>query len=171
MVIFTGRRADCAALHKGLEKKLPGHRVWVAHGGFSGSERDEIRGEYMEEQSGCVLVATGESMGEGVDLQDTDLALIAMLPWTPRAVEQWEQRFHRQGQTRPVIVRYLIAENTVDEHVCEILLGKLPAVADLAESAAMGSAAHDLKGLGNRDEILGKLADRLKMKRDEEDAA
>ena len=171
VVIFTGRRADCAALHKGLEKKLPGHRVWVAHGGFSGSERDEIRGEYMEEQSGCVLVATGESMGEGVDLQDTDLALIAMLPWTPRAVEQWEQRFHRQGQTRPVIVRYLIAENTVDEHVCEILLGKLPAVADLAESAAMGSAAHDLKGLGNRDEILGKLADRLKMKRDEEDAA
>lgn len=169
VVVFTGRRADCAALHKSLSSKLKGHRVWQAHGGFSGSERDVIRGDYMTEQKGCVLVATGESMGEGVDLQDTDLAIIAMLPWTPRAVEQWEQRFHRQGQTRPVIVRYLIAENTVDEHVCEILLGKLPAVADIAQSSAMGSAARDLKGLGNRDEILGKLATRLKLRRQEEE--
>jgi len=164
VVIFTGRRADCEALHDSLVKKLQGHRVWIAHGGISTGDRDVARLEYMEEQRGCVMVATGESMGEGIDMQDTDLAIMAMLPWTPRAVGQWEARFHRPGMTRPVIIRYLIAEGTVDEHVCEILLGKLPAVAELAGDTTMAMAAHDLKGLGNREEILGRLTDRLKLR-------
>ena len=162
VVIFTGRRADCDALHKSLSTKLAGHAVWVAHGGHSMVHRDVSRTEYMAEQAGCVLVATGESMGEGIDLQDTDLAIIAMLPWTPRAVGQWEARFHRPGMQRPVIVRYLIAEGTVDEHVCEILLGKLPAVADIVADQVMATATDDLKGLGNRDAILASLIARLK---------
>ena len=165
VVIFTGRRADCDALHDSLVKKLKGHKVWIAHGGISTGERDEARCEYMAERAGCVMVATGESMGEGIDMQDTDLAIMAMLPWTPRAVGQWEARFHRPGMTRPVIIRYLIAEGTVDEHVCEILLGKLPAVADIVNDATMSSAAHDLKGLGNREEILGRLTARLKLRK------
>jgi SNF2 family DNA or RNA helicase len=164
VVIFTGRRADCDVLFDQLGTKLKGHRVWVAHGGHSTADRDEARTEYMATQTGCVLVATGESMGEGIDLQDTDLAIIAMLPWTPRAVGQWEARFHRPGMTRPVIVRYLIAEGTVDEHVCEILLGKLPAVADVVADQVMATASHDLKGLGNREEILSSLVSRLKLR-------
>lgn len=164
VVIFTGRRADCDALHKSLTHKLKDHRVWIAHGGYSMVERDVSRTEYMAEQSGCVMVATGEAMGEGIDLQDTDLAIMAMLPWTPRAVGQWEARFHRPGMTRPVIVRYLIAEGTVDEHVCEILLGKLPAVADVVADQVMATASHDLKGLGNRTEILSSLVSRLKLR-------
>lgn len=164
VVIFTGRRADCDVLHETLGRKLKGHRVWIAHGGHPTAQRDEARTEYMDTREGCVLVATGDSMGEGIDLQDTDLAIIAMLPWTPRAVGQWEARFHRPGMTRPVIVRYLIAEGTVDEHVCEILLGKLPAVADVVSDAVMATASHDLKGLGNREEILSSLVDRLKLR-------
>ena len=164
VVIFTGRRADCTVLHDSLVKKLKGHRVWIAHGGISTGDRDAVRCEYMAERAGCVMVATGESMGEGIDMQDTDLAIIAMLPWTPRAIGQWEARFHRPGMTRPVIVRYLIAEGTVDEHVCEILLSKLPAVANIVDDAGMSAAAHDLKGLGNREEILGRLTDRLKLR-------
>ena len=164
VVIFTGRRADCQALYDGLEKKLVGHKLWIAHGGYDTADRDASRCAYMEEQKGCVMVATGEAMGEGIDMQDTDLAIMAMLPWTPRAVGQWEARFHRPGMTRPVIIRYLIAEGTVDEHVCEILLGKLPAVADIAQDTSMSQAAHDLKGLGNREEILGRLTNRLKLR-------
>ena len=110
------------------------------------------------------MVATGEAMGEGIDLQDTDLAIMAMLPWTPRAVGQWEARFHRPGMTRPVIVRYLIAEGTVDEHVCEILLGKLPAVADVVADQVYGDGLSRSQGLGNRTEILSSLVSRLKLR-------
>ena len=52
VVIFTGRRADCDALHKSLTHKLKDHRVWIAHGGYSMVERDVSRTEYMAEQSG-----------------------------------------------------------------------------------------------------------------------
>jgi len=51
------------------------------------------------------------------------------------------------------------------------LLGKLPAVASVVDDATMSSAAHDLKGLGNREEILGRLTNRLKLRKTEKKAS
>jgi SNF2 family DNA or RNA helicase len=87
----------------------------------------------MQHSGATVLVGTGHAWGESVNLQDTDLALFVMLPWTPRAVTQWEGRFARLGQKRPVLISYIIAEGTVDEHVADVLLEKLPAVGKIAE--------------------------------------
>jgi len=150
VVVFTGRRRDCDSLGDSLSKKLT-CPVWCAHGGTTTEKRDEIRHEYMETKGGCVLVGTGDAWGESVNLQDTDLALFVMLPWTPRAIRQWEGRFCRLGQKRPVLVSYIIASGTVDEHVADILLDKLPAVGAVAEDeaiseveAAFSSSGEDL---------------------------
>ena len=143
VTVFTGRRRDAEELEAAIAKKLkrlprppesPEYTSWMIHGGVSHEEREDWRAAYMNHDGGCVLVATGQSMGEGIDLQDTDLAIFAMLPYTPREIEQWEGRFARKGQLRPVTIRYLIAEGTYDEHVAQILLRKLPAVANIAES-------------------------------------
>jgi SWI/SNF-related matrix-associated actin-dependent regulator 1 of chromatin subfamily A len=148
VVVFTGRRKDCEVLGEALSKlDCP---VWCAHGGTSTEKRDLIRHEYMEADVG-ILVGTGDAWGESVNLQDTDLALFVMLPWTPRAIRQWEGRFCRLGQKRPVLISYIIASGTVDEHVADILLDKLPAVGAVAEDeaiseveAAFGSSGEDL---------------------------
>ena len=87
----------------------------------------------MNTKVGCVLVGTGDAWGESVNLQDTDLALFVMIPWTPRAIGQWEGRFSRLGQKRPVLIAYVIASGTVDEHVADLLLDKLPAVSAVAD--------------------------------------
>lgn len=133
VVVFTGRRSDCEKLGKEIAKKIDDCPVWCAHGGTSTEGRDQIRQEYMKATSGAVLVGTGDSWGESVNLQDTDLALFVMLPWTPRAISQWEGRFARLGQKRPVLITYVIAEGTVDEHVAELLVDKLPAVGEVAD--------------------------------------
>ncbi len=136
VVVFTGRRSDCDRLGKEIQNAVD-VAVWCAHGGTSTSERDKIRIEYMESTDPCVLVGTGDAWGESVNLQDTDLALFVMLPWTPRSIRQWEGRFSRTGQKRPVLVSYIISRGTVDEHVADILLDKLPAVSTIEDDATL----------------------------------
>ena len=140
VAVFTGRRADCERLVAAASKKLtPDVLLLWAHGGIPSDERDRIRHEYMNSSGPTVLIGTGHAWGESVNLQDTDLALFVMLPWTPRNILQWEGRFSRLGQKRPVMVSYIIAEGTVDEHVADILLDKLPAVHEIGgDEAAQG---------------------------------
>ena len=159
VVVFTGRRSDCDRLGKEIQSAV-NVAVWCAHGGTSTSERDKIRLEYMESTDPCVLVGTGDAWGESVNLQDTDLALFVMLPWTPRSIRQWEGRFSRTGQKRPVLVSYIISRGTVDEHVADILLDKLPAVSTIEDdqtlvaleesmSQTQGDLLERISGLGS----------------------
>ena len=155
VVVFTGRRIDCERLASKLTSvcsAVPEIKIWWAHGGTDPSERDKIRNEYMAHSGPSLLVGTGDAWGESVDLQDTDLALIAMLPWTPDKVIQWEGRFSRLGQKRPVLVSYVIARQTADEHVADLLLDKLPHVGEIAEDVA---AEEIESALGGVDETAG----------------
>jgi hypothetical protein len=108
-----------------------------------------------------VLVGTGDAWGEGVSLHDTDLALIAFLPYTPGAVVQWEGRFSRQGQKRPVLIQYLVAEGTVDEHVAEILLGKLKPVEAVSHDDSIEGFADSLMGSDEEDALIGSILTKL----------
>jgi len=156
-VVFTGRRKDCEVLGRSISKKVPENvKVWCAHGGHGTDERDVIRKEYMGMEGGCVLVGTGDAWGESVNLQDTDLALFVMLPWTPRSVRQWEGRFSRLGQERPVLISYVIARGTVDEHVAEILIDKLPAVGTIADDEMIQEIEGDF--MTKQEDLLDRVA-------------
>jgi hypothetical protein len=179
VTVFTGRRLDAEQLATSIAKKIAklprrsgaqAYQSWMVHGGVSHADREDKRLAYMTHAGGCCLVATGQSMGEGIDLQDTDLAIFAMLPWTPREIEQWEGRFSRKGQKRAVIIRYLIAEGSYDEHIAAILLRKLPAVSEIAESTDATGAAETLYGLADRDAVLARLIERRKQQQAAEDA-
>lgn len=164
VVVFTGRRLDCERLGKKLQKKveeIKGCDVWVAHGGTDTSDRDIIRTKYMSHPGPALLVGTGDAWGESVDLQDTDLAIISMLPWTPDKVIQWEGRFSRLGQKRPVLVSYIIARTTVDEHVADLLLEKLPHVGEIAEDLAAEEIEGALGGVDESEGAQGRLLDRI----------
>lgn len=161
VVIFTGRREDCDRLAEEMEEKFKGVDVMSGHGGTSAKERDALVQRYMRHGGPCVLVGTGDAFGEGISIHDTDLALIAMLPYTPGALIQWEGRFSRHGQKRPVLVQYLVAEGTVDEHVVEILLGKLAPVESVAGDDSLTGFAGELRGEGAEDAIVEGLLARL----------
>jgi SNF2 family DNA or RNA helicase len=109
----------------------------------------------------AVLVGTGDAWGEGVNLQDTDLLLIAMLPYTPGQIVQWEGRVARHGQKRPVMIQYLVAEHTVDEHVAGILLEKLPAVEKVSQDDSVDGLADQLMGADNEDALMESILSKL----------
>ena len=162
VVIFTGRREDARLIQKDLRAAIAGVPVWLATGEVSASQREVYRKLYMNACGAAAIVATGDAMGEGVDLQDTDLMIMAMLPWTPRQIEQWEQRVHRRGQTREVTVLYPIVEGSVEDRVHQRLLGKLPMSASATGNNDLMLLRDALEGL---DDLVGEeLLDSIEAK-------
>lgn len=175
VVIFTGRRIDCERLRKEADawlagerqkdgtfgaKKIAGLQIFSGHGGDSTDAREEIRLAYMAAKGPTLLIGTGDAWGEGLDLQDTDLAIFAMLPYTPGQIIQWEGRFTRRGQKRPVLIRYLICEGSIDEHVAMILLEKLPAVEKATDSDEISGLGRELIG-ASEDELIASLCSKV----------
>ena len=155
VVVFTGRRKDCDALAEKVRRLTAGREgltIWSAHGSSTAEKRQEIIDEYMAHPGPCVLVGTGDAFGEGLNLQDTDAALFVMLPYTPGQLQQWEGRFCRQGQKRPVVIYYVIAERTVDEHVADLLLEKFPAVEKVVQDADLVAASDAIAGFDDIDD-------------------
>lgn len=128
------------------------------------SARIALAAEYMAVAGPACLVATIDSISESIDLQDTDLALVAALPYTPATLQQFEGRFGRLGGSRPCLIRYLVAAGTIDEDVEELLLEKLDAVADagaLTVKAVFSAAEID------PDLVTEQLAERLRRRAEE----
>lgn len=158
VVVFTGRRKDAEALGEAVAKASAGRwPSWWTHGETDGDERFDICQDYMGHVGGCALIATGDSIGESMNLQDTDRLIVVMLPWTPRQVIQWEGRVARLGQRRPVLIQYAIAEGTVDERVAWALVEKLPVAGALGGDADADAVADELKGLGTEEEQESRL--------------
>lgn len=151
VIAFTARRRDCDELGDLVRKtqgvKDTGATVWASHGEDSTAMRQVIVDEFMAHPGPCALIATGHSFGTSLNLQDADALLFVQLPYTPEALRQWEGRVSRHGQKRPVTVYFVIAEGTVDERVCSILLDKLPAVEKIGQDTELGEAAPILAGI------------------------
>jgi SWI/SNF-related matrix-associated actin-dependent regulator 1 of chromatin subfamily A len=67
-----------------------------------------------------ILVAPLRCGGLGLNLQRSANVLILERLWTPSLMDQAEDRCHRLGQSREVVVHYLDAKRTVDEHVAAV---------------------------------------------------
>ena len=167
IVLFTGRRRDVEELEKSCKKnnviKKLGSKIWGAHGGVTATKRQEIVDEYMayNHESGCILIGTGDSFGESLNMQDTDAALFVMLPYTPGQIRQWEGRFCRLGQKRPVTIYYCICEESVDEHIADILISKMDAVEEVIGDVELAESRHAIGGIDNEEEILDMLLERM----------
>lgn len=152
VVVFTGRRRDCEELSNDVRKlgvftKNKDATVFFGHGGMSTESRQTIVDEYMAHPGPAILVGTGDAFGESLNLDTTDAAFFVMLPYTPGQLRQWEGRFHRQSTKKSVLIYYVIAEGSVDDHMASILIDKLPAVADVAKDVELAEAETQLAGI------------------------
>ena len=76
-----------------------------------------------------MLLAHPQSGGIGLNLQcnvgDTAQTVWFDLPWSSENYIQANARIYRQGQEKPVIIHHLIVYNSVDQHVVDVLDGKI----------------------------------------------
>ena len=110
---------------------------------------------YAETEGPCAFIGTTDAFGEAVDgLQNTDIAIFGLLPWTPGMVTQAEGRFSRHGSKRSVHIMYTVAEGTVDEHVADTLPEKLEQVTDTLDDPTASGIADTLAGSESEDDII-----------------
>ena len=93
------------------------------HGGMPLPKRIEAEREFFE-QCPSIMVAT-EAAGEGINLQFCSLMVNYDLPWNPNRLEQRMGRIHRYKQKKEVMIFNVVASNTREGEVMELLLEKL----------------------------------------------
>lgn len=72
-----------------------------------------------------MLLAHPASAGHGLNLQKGGALCVWFgLNWSLELYQQFNARLHRQGQSRPVRVVHILAENTIDERVMGVLGNK-----------------------------------------------
>ncbi|MCB0065407.1 MAG: DEAD/DEAH box helicase [Caldilineaceae bacterium] len=139
VLVFTQFRATLDLLAQQLQTW--GIDFALYHGGLTTHQKNQAIQEFERELP--VLLST-EAAGEGRNLQFCRALVNFDLPWNPLRIEQRVGRIHRIGQTEPVDIFNLAAQDTVEQYVLDILDRKL----NMFELV-----------IGEMDMILGQLAD------------
>lgn len=149
IAVLTARRKACDAFAEEVRKLMKGRSgvgAWAAHGEQSTDVRQGIVDEFMKHPGPCIFVGTGDAFGTGVNLDDADVVLFELLPYTVEKILQWEGRFQRNSSTKSVQMIYPIAEGTVDEHIASTLLDKLPTAQQLSKDDDIIATQNALSG-------------------------
>ncbi|MET1250126.1 SNF2-related protein [Sporolactobacillus sp. STCC-11] len=120
MIVFTKYKTTQIFLTRLLKKH--GLKVAEFHGGLRRMEKEEQVAFFKEQAD--VLVST-EVGGEGRNLQFCHGMINYDLPWNPMAIEQRIGRIHRIGQTRDVFVYNLVAKDTIEHYILDLLDRKI----------------------------------------------
>ncbi|XP_046842317.1 lymphoid-specific helicase-like [Xenia sp. Carnegie-2017] len=79
---------------------------------------------FNSDQNVFIFLLSTRAGGLGLNLTAADTAIIYDSDWNPQMDLQAQDRCHRIGQTRPVIVYRLITANTIDEKIVEVARDK-----------------------------------------------
>ncbi len=131
LIVFTEHRDTAEFLMHRLEGLGFTGQVALIHGGLDYRAREaqvELFRRSADTGGASVLVAT-DAAGEGINLQFCWLMVNYDVPWNPARLEQRMGRIHRYGQMRdPVVIVNLIAGETREGRVLNVLLEKLEAI-------------------------------------------
>lgn len=139
LVIFAHHREVVT----GLVEDLGEHRTAHLYGGMADGERRKNLDRFIEGDAQFIVISI-KAGGIGLDgLQRVaSNVLFVELAWTPADHWQAEDRVHRVGQNDGVAVWYILGENTIDELLHSILVGKtslIDATLDGADTATDNS--------------------------------
>ena len=126
-VIFTQYVETLNFLKEKLNLIYGDEKVAVIKGGPL-DDKIEAKDKFWEENGAQFLICTSAG-GEGINLQVGHILFNYDLPWNPMAVEQRIGRIHRYGQRDTTQVYNLVAEDTVEQKIYELLDSKLHEIA------------------------------------------
>ena len=141
LLIFTEHRDTLNYLVRRLQGFFGCPEAVVSiHGGMRREQRHLIQDTFTQDPDCIVLVAT-DAAGEGINLQRAHLVVNYDLPWNPNRIEQRFGRVHRIGQEEVCHMWNLVAVDTREGQVYELLLHKLE-----EQRQALGGQVFDVLG-------------------------
>jgi SNF2 family DNA or RNA helicase len=106
------------AVRNGIAHALEsnGVRTLQLSGEDSAENKNRIVQRFNNDPACRVLIVNMLAGGVGLNLQVCNNTLVLERQWNAADEEQFEGRFHRQGQTRPVLADYMLAQGTIDTY-------------------------------------------------------
>ncbi len=133
LVVFSGSREVQEALIQRFPDAL--HIV-----GDDAIERREEAVHRFQDDGGLIVCATRVA-GQGITLTRASNVAFLDLEWTPAMHDQAEDRLHRIGQEESVTAWYLLAAQTIDETMIELIARKRGIVGAVTDGRANESEA------------------------------
>lgn len=107
-------------------------------------KRQEILDEFEQAPAGSVLVAQIQAGGTGLNIQSASVVIICEPQFKPSIENQAISRSYRMGQPRSVLVYRLLADDTADEGVVQVLESKQKIFDSFADISTLGSESLEM---------------------------
>ncbi|XP_063048212.1 lymphoid-specific helicase [Engraulis encrasicolus] len=98
---------------------LRGYEFSRLDGSMSYVDRDENMKKFASDPERFLFLLSTRAGGLGINLTSADTVIIFDSDWNPQADLQAQDRCHRIGQTKPVLVYRLVTGNTIDQQIVE----------------------------------------------------
>ena len=130
-------------------KELLGERCSdIISGDIPPERRQEIVDEFNKAEPGAILVSQVQAGGTGLNIQAASVIVFCEPQLTPAIENQAVSRAYRMGQTRDVLVHRLLADETIDERMLQILSAKQKEFDKFADDSVMGSGQLEMEKEG-----------------------
>ncbi|XP_049949424.1 SWI/SNF-related matrix-associated actin-dependent regulator of chromatin subfamily A-like protein 1 isoform X1 [Schistocerca serialis cubense] len=130
-LLEAGKKFICFVHHKvvmdGLSKTMEDKKASYIKidGSTTASERKALCDKFQFDDNYSAALLSITAANAGITLTAAKLVVFAELFWNPGILIQAEDRAHRIGQRDSVLVQYLIAKGTADDHLWPMIQNKL----------------------------------------------
>ena len=131
LVVF----ADHIELQDELVARFPG--ALHVLGADSPQARDQAVREFQRDDGPQLIVCSLRVAGQGLTLTRASNVAFLELDWTPARLAQAEDRCHRIGQASAVTAWYLLAPDTIDETMADLLAAKRTVIGAVTDGRAV----------------------------------
>ncbi|MFP5252528.1 MAG: DEAD/DEAH box helicase [Actinomycetes bacterium] len=122
-VVFFAKHLDVMDEAQAIFDKR-GLRFTTIRGDQTRKQREEAIDGFVNDPEVAVIVCSLTAAGVGINLQVASNLVLAELSWTDAEQTQAIDRVHRIGQTMPVTAWRIIAAQTIDTRVAELIDSK-----------------------------------------------
>jgi hypothetical protein len=115
------------------------------HGGVPTDRRGELIDRFNQDAACQVFIST-DAGGVGLNLQAASVLINLDIPWNPAVLDQRIARIHRLGQTERVQILLLVAADSYEGRVLELVQGKR----NLFDNVVDADATEDVVGVSRK---------------------
>jgi hypothetical protein len=119
-LVFAQQRAMLDLVEALLSRSLPGASYLRLDGATPAPQRNAIACAFNEDPTIDLLLLTTKVGSLGLNLTGADTVIFLEHDWNPQVDLQAQDRAHRIGQRRAVVVYRLITSNTIEERVMSL---------------------------------------------------
>ncbi|MFQ5891454.1 MAG: SNF2-related protein [Candidatus Methanofastidiosia archaeon] len=126
------------AIHKEIIQQLQNRykgKCVVVDGTVRGRKRHLAVKIFQDDKKCRVFIGNTKAAGTVIELSKAKAAVGVELDWTPGDVTQWEDRIFDPNKKEPLRIYYLVAKDTIEHHLCEILQAKQDTVSEVLDGS------------------------------------